>query len=197
MTWDSAKAFSLWRLSGTVSLVSSESESRKRRSPPRQHFTWSDFRNTLDDTQRPPVRIFGSLFMNLFHPALTNHKQHNVGPKPHLFPQPSMPAVCCLARRAQAKYMRNPISWAFHGFTDVFFQLPAQTTNRVELEIATRSVSWAATAQWLASSREALGGMVLIGTKMSLFVLHHCSSHVCVSHPCTGTWTHAVRDSSY
>ena len=50
MTWDSPKTFSLWRLSGTVSLVSSESESRKRRSPPRQHFTWSEFRTTLDDT---------------------------------------------------------------------------------------------------------------------------------------------------
>ena len=144
-----------------------------------------------------PVRIFGSLFMKLFLPALTNQKQQNVVPKPHLLPQPSMPAVCCLARRAQAMYMRNPISWAFHGFTGVFFQLPAQTTNRVELEIATRSVSCAATAQWLASSRKALGGMVLIGIKMSLFVLHRCSSHVCVSHPCTGTWTHAVRDSSY
>ena len=57
-------------------------------------------------------------------------------------------------------YMKNPISWAFHGFTDVFFQLPAQTANRVELGIATRSVSWAATAQWLASSRKPLGGMV-------------------------------------
>ena len=33
-----------------------------------------------------PVRIFGSLFMKLFLPALTNQKQHNVGPKPHLFP---------------------------------------------------------------------------------------------------------------
>ena len=117
------------------------------------------------------------LLMKLFHPALTNQEQHNFGPIPHLFPWPSMTVVCCLARRAQSMYMGNPPSRAFHGFTDVFFQLPAQTKNRVELGIATRSISWAATAQWLASSRKALGGMVLIGIKMSLFVLH----------PCTGT----------
>ena len=33
-----------------------------------------------------PVRIFNSLFMKLFFPALTNQKQLYVGPKPHLFP---------------------------------------------------------------------------------------------------------------
>ena len=49
-----------------------------------------------------PFRIFGSLFMKLFLPALTNQEQHNFGPTPHLFPWPTMTAVCCLARRAQA-----------------------------------------------------------------------------------------------
>ena len=70
---------------------------------------------TLDDTARVPdvsatrdwipFRIFGSLFMKLFHPALTNQEQHNFGPIPHLFPWPSMTVVCCLALRAQAMYM--------------------------------------------------------------------------------------------
>ena len=49
---------------------------------------------------------------------------------PHLFHWPSMPAVCCTARRAM--YMGNAISWACHAVPDVFFQLPAQTSNRVE-----------------------------------------------------------------
>ena len=78
--------------------------------------------------------------------------------------------------------------------TDVFFQIPAQTPDRVELMKATRSVRH--TAQWKASSRKALGGIFLVGTKVSLFVLHHCSKPFAFGHPCTGTWTHAVRDSS-
>ena len=43
---------------------------------------------------------------------------------------------------------------------------------------ATRSVRH--TAQWKASSRKALGGIFLVGTKVSLFVLHHCSKPVCI-----------------
>ena len=35
--------------------------------------------------------------------------------------------------------------------------------------------------QWKASSRKALGGIFLVGTKVSLFVLHHCSKPVCIS----------------
>ena len=47
-----------------------------------------------------------------------------------------------------------------------------------QLMKATRSVRHS--AQWKASSRKALGGIFLVGTKVSLFVLHHCSKPVCI-----------------
>ena len=123
-----------------------------------------------------PFRFFGSLFMKLFLPALD--RSSITLEQPHLIPWPSMPAVCCTARRAQVGCKGNPISWAFRVVTDVFFQIPAQTPDRVEFMKATRSVRH--TAQWKASSRKALGGIFLVGTKVSLFVLHHCSKPVCI-----------------
>ena len=71
-----------------------------------------------------PSRFFGSLFMKLFLPAVANQEQHNFGPIPHLFPWPSMTAVCGLARRAQACTWETQHLGHFTGLPMCSFSFP-------------------------------------------------------------------------
>ena len=96
---------------------------------PRCLDSWMDSLRSACQTSPPrgdwiPFRFFGSLFMKLFLHALANQEQHNFGPIPHLFPWPSMTAVCGVARRAQACTRETQHLGHFTGLPMCSFSFP-------------------------------------------------------------------------
>ena len=91
----------------------------------------------------------------------------------------------------------SPIPLAIRVVADVSFQLPGHTSDRVKIgdtdTVSQLSLTYSSRDD---SSRVALSGMLLIGIRVSLIVLH-CPNSVYIRHPCTGTWSQAFRDSIY